>query len=428
MRPDSSGLAHVRPDLARKLLQPRSHVLKSAGAWAFGAVAVLALCLFIVPTERQAQAPVHLVQGGAKLPVLAPTDGKLALMARPGQALRQGDAIAIVGDPSEVEAVLAIERYIPELKRDVSAASPLAPSPDFINVPVSLDEQVATLRQAISAFRAYAVQQPDARLAEEKRESIAMLRERQGGTQTKIELLRSAVDIAERKLEARQSLVEAGFASRQSTLDLERDVIAARLAALQEGEGQSRLNGEIASLERGAIADSLRAVSTVKRLRDEVGSAASSVQAATNAWRRAHVAAAAVAGVFHPYEQRHRFDTVQNGQELGVLVTASGGLKARAYVPAFRASEIEIGQTARLMLDSYPSRENGFLKARVRSKSAYLQNGSYYIELEIESMRTSRGKIVTLAPGEPGTVQIILERRSAIRDIIDLGYRSWFFE
>jgi len=421
----NSSLGRLQPHLAAKIQRQRSSIVAWGGVAAVGFVLVLALGAGVVPLEERVEAPVNTQVAGAALAVMAPSTGDLAFIAPSSRFVSAGTTLVVLGRPGDAGRLAELETYLGAVGDDLASNSSTLTTWSGGSSGV-FEAELGALVQAVAEWNNYAVEQPDRRTQEQQNARQRTAHAQMAAIRNQMPLLRESAALTQEKLRARRGLVERGFGSTASLNDLQQEAISSQLQIVELQERLATSEGQIFEAAALAEAADLRARSAVQRLKADVVASLTRANASLGAWRRLNVVTAPQDGVFEPFERREASDHVVSGQQLGTLLRPQAGIMVAAFVPAQDAGDIEKGQYARVYLDNLPRREHGFLKGRVLSKSAYLQNGSYYVEIDLLSPnRTSAGSAADLSPGMPGVVEVVTGRRSALTTILREGLGWW---
>ncbi len=138
-------------------------------------------------------------------------------------------------------------------------------------------------------------------------------------------------------------------------------------------------------------------------------------------WRKGHIIMAPVSGKvsFTKYWAPHQY--VSRGQPvLSIIPDDPGQWIGRMKIPMRRSGQVKSGLPVNIQLKNYPYLEYGMIRGVVSSVSLVPDGNSYFIDIDLpDGLTTTYGKKLLFKQEMEGTGEILTEKRSLLRRILD---------
>lgn len=360
-----------------------------------------------------------IVVSGTQSPpdLVARSSGRLRLLVRAHEAVARGQVLALVGTDADVAHVARVRQILASIvatgtvSADVDSLDRLALG--------ELAPQLGDVRDAAAQLqRTENDQETAAKIAAAQGELAALqsVAVKLGGQR---DLLTRQVEIAEKKLQASQTLLRDGLSSSFVVADAE-SVVLQRRYAVDELLIQIANNRAQMTEKRGAIASLIRDLETRRATaRQTLGEAARRALGLVAAWEQAHVVAAPIDGNVSLFKYWSVNQFVREGDEIMSIAPRGGAVVGRVLLSEQGAAYVKQGQVVRVRFDAYPAHDFGTVDGVVQSNPEIPREGKYSVEVGFPGgLKTSEGKTLALLPNMQGSAEIMTSRRSFFDRIV----------
>lgn len=325
---------------------------------------------------------------------------------REGQLVAAGQLIGVIGAPEEVAGIALLRPYSAKVNaaaasRSVTALPASAPGRST----GVLGAEVVELEAAIFDLRRVLLEGESETLRNLRRE-LDDARSRRAELTERVVLAKKLVVLAEQDVAAKKALMAKGFGTLAVVTANERALIDARLKVIDADTAQQDGETAIVHIEQ-KIAEAARLdQQVVDTAWQKVTLKAQILAAAITAWDGEHSLKAPVAGFVRHFDSPREGQYIPAQANFATIDPVRPGYQVTADLPANQVSRIRVGQAVRISLDGYPERDFGVLSGIVTRISRVARSGQYRVEVQIPSLRLSRGVQAVFVQGMPGRLVI----------------------
>jgi HlyD family secretion protein len=171
-----------------------------------------------------------------------------------------------------------------------------------------------------------------------------------------------------------------------------------------------------AQLADQRFADETQQRSLEQRLLTELNG----LQSFVDTWRLTNEITAPITGQVHFAQRLNTGQTVKGGDQLFRVVNEAPSYVVEGQLPALGAAKVNVGMTAYIRLDGYPSDEFGRLVGRVTNVALIPGEDGYRIQVELpDGLTTSYHHTLDFRPEMKGQVDVLARDRSILGRIVD---------
>jgi HlyD family secretion protein len=171
-----------------------------------------------------------------------------------------------------------------------------------------------------------------------------------------------------------------------------------------------------AQLADQRFADETQQRSLEQRLLTELNG----LQSFVDTWRLTNEITAPIAGQVHFAQRLNTGQTVKSGDQLFRVVNEAPSYVVEGQLPALGAAKVNVGMTAYIRLDGYPSDEFGRVVGRVTNVALIPGEDGYRVQIELpDGLTTSFHRTLDFRPEMKGLVDVVTRDRSILGRIVD---------
>lgn len=325
---------------------------------------------------------------------------------REGQLVAAGQLIGVIGAPEEVAAIASLRPYAAQVDAAAALRS-VARLPAFAPGRSTglLGAEVVELEAAIFDLRRVLSQGESETLRNLRRE-LDDTRSRRAELSERVALAKKLVVLAEQDVAAKRALMAKGFGTLAVVTASEKALLDARLRVIDANTAQQDGETAIVHIEQKIAEAALLDHETQDTAWQKVNLKAQLLEAAITAWDGAHSLKAPVAGFVRHFDSPREGQYIPAQANFATIDPVKPGYQVTADLPANHVSRIRVGQTVRISLDGYPERDFGVLSGIVARISRVARSGQYRVDIQIPSLRLSRGVEAAFVQGMPGRLVI----------------------
>jgi len=235
-----------------------------------------------------------------------------------------------------------------------------------------------------------------------------------------LSLLKDELNNAEEKYKADQQLYEKGYTAkmefykeetllRQKQMDLEN---------LNKVETEQQIT--LINLQQELNDAEFQYQENERTLTNNIQANILEIENGIEDWQQNYSFIAPVSGKLVWLEKVHQNQFIESGKSLFAITTNNERFIALATIPAIGFGKIQIGQTARIKLNNYPSYEFGHLEGVVTKLTEIPNENSYQVEITLnKGMTSSYNKLLTFTPEMTGTAEIVTDDLRVIQRIFN---------
>lgn len=359
----------------------------------FGAVALAALFLILGSYSRTISATGMIRPSAGVASIVVPEDAVvLAILARDGEQVRQGQVIARLALPQSTDG-----RSLTEARRSAFAEQSAALDRQRQSAGAAIEERRRTLSEEI---------------ASEQRQLAAV--------DAQIASQRALITSSREELERIKDVAGRGFISGRD-LQQRRELLITREQGLSEllqsrSQHQAALAnarialGELAARRQSDLSGYDARLAELRRETATLGNVGSIDLVASRD------------GILTTQRSRPG-DAVLKGMSYGRIVPERSDWQAELRVPTSTITQLAPGNEVRLTLSAYPVADYGILKGVVEQVGAAPVEGAepyYLVTARLEPLTaTQRSRGVVLRPDLALSARIVLDRRSFLQWLVD---------
>lgn len=379
-------------------------------------------------------ASVVLTTASPPVPVVARNSGELQFFVSPNQSVATGDRLAILRNPANTDDVYTLMDQLPALEALMEDGQqeipPLNPNPSL----GSIQPYYSSFIQRMQDYRNFLGQ-------DLSRSRLAMLQQ-QAQLQQRAEadlsrqrtIMQREVDLAQRKLNTQKQLFQVGAISRLEYEDSQAVFWQAKRNLEALDAQKSTFQTAIASYRQQALdlqqQTNLQRQQYLTNLRDAFRLLKNSVRE----WDLNFHLRAPAAGTVQFFRYTGNAQFARAGDEVLTILppqTEATTPIGRAYLPALNAGKVKSGQYVRIVLDSYPLAEFGYITGKVHrigETTGQLVPASanqppqqvYLMEVQIpQTLHTTLGKTIPFKPEMTGTAEVVTDERRLLERLLD---------
>lgn len=144
------------------------------------------------------------------------------------------------------------------------------------------------------------------------------------------------------------------------------------------------------------------------------------LQSFVDTWRLTNEITAPITGQVHFAQRLNTGQTVKGGDQLFRVVNEAPSYVVEGQLPSLGAAKVNVGMTAYIRLDGYPSDEFGRLVGRVTNVALIPGEDGYRIQVELpDGLTTSYHRTLEFRPEMKGQVDVVARDRSILGRILD---------
>lgn len=345
--------------------------------------------------------------------VVARQNGHLAsLRVREKQLVKRDDILAIIRNPADAEAVLALaaglDRLAPALAGDKEITASEIP---VCRAPLgTLQNSWAAFNTAWTALHALASDDYATRTAALLENQIALKKAQISGLETQAKLTEREHSLENDQFERMKELHRRSSISTVEYEEAERKFIAA--GRLLEAARRSLTEERIAltALEKELSSVSHTRREELREAREKFRGTATALRSQIDLWQADFVLRAPAEGTvaFHDFWSDQQYVTA--GQAVFLIVPETTRLVGRMNVSQEGSGKISRGQSVRIKLHDFPYKEFGIVSAHVESVSAVARESANLVLVDLEyPLTTSYGRSIPFKQEMAGEANIITE-------------------
>ncbi len=361
-----------------------------------------------------------LVTENPPVPLVARENGRIAaLLVANGQAVQQGELLAVIENPARTRDVLELKRILDRNPREEGYAGIRQAGKELILGEVQ--PFFAAWQKAVSDFRHFRELDLYGKKIRSIREELATHRQSLEHNRQQLVFLEQEYQLS-RKQYIRDSLLYQSGAIAAS--DHERSLVL----MLQKGKELETARIELSSAsimisekEREILDLELEEQETENTLIRQIDETEEVLRSAIAGWEQQFLLRSPADGQvsFTRFWSRDQF--VREGMTVMTIVPDRAGRKVgRAYIGQQRLGKVHPGQKVLIRLDNFPYLEFGLLEAEVDGISKVPEEGKYVVEMHLpDSLVTHYGIPLPFKEGMEGQAEIITDERSLLRRILE---------
>jgi multidrug resistance efflux pump len=343
------------------------------------------------------------------LRVVARSSGRLVRLSvlRDGQPVREGEILAVIENPANSDAVLALAEQLRgwTLREGPAAEVCAFHSSDLGELEVAYAEFVRRCRERV--LRGERLARHD-RLGQLRRQIATS--ERLG---EKLERQAAALEaqqtLALDRVHNTRELLARGYAS-TSELSAAQERQLEQQAELEKARADRIANAErIEELRRAVIDAEYERAEQADSIGLGLEQAEKELRGALAQWERRYVLRAAVSGeAWLRYWSPNQ--SVKEGEDVMLVVPESRDVLARLLLPERNSGKVALGQRVHIEMDSYRTSEVGVVRGVVDSIAPVARDGFHVVNVRLpDGLRTSYGQELRYRPEMAGSAEIVTE-------------------
>ena len=360
-------------------------------------------------------------------PVVARTGGNLTLLRENGDQVEKGDPLGFVGGGGDPELVATLKALLLE---DSSTETGLEELPTFDGA----DDRLGRIHGPYATFgkmhRQWREFEADT-FPETRRAALQGQIEKEAlqvsSNQRRIapleEQRETALAMEERLREALQrgSISRVSFEEQRSVVlgldrQIEESLGAVTSAQLSLEQAKQTLESFVQEREERG-----------RDLQNELQAAREATLSAIKEWEDTHLLSAPADGSLSLYDFWSDGQHVAAETHVLSVIPEEGSVRAHILVPGEGAGRIKLDQKVILKLADFPSREFGWLIARVTEISSEAREGNYMVVAELEQgLQTHTGHRLTYRSGLSGEGRVVTREMSLLARFL-AGLRGFSF-
>ena len=346
--------------------------------------------------------------------LVSQVSGRLMLLEGNNKAVKNGQYIAYLENPTPFEQVLALKKILSGLDNNMN----------FVDSTMRLKAMadLGELQRPFNRFKMTYDEYELYKLLHNNEEEIVLIEKQLIFTIDHLGLLKKKkhsyereLQIVNRQFESDQELYKKNVLpkieleeSEERFLVAQNDIYEINQMILDSEEKASKLRSAKAKFGRGITEESSRHLFNIHSTFDDLMSEIA-------AWEKQYIIKAPFEGHVSYYRYWNNSQYVNAGDDVAFIIKDAKHLFARMNVTADRFGEVKIGQKVRLQLNSYSVAEYGFIFGEVGSVSEINVGNMYSVTVNLkEGLTTSYGYNLNYMPEMTGTGEVITKDLSII--------------
>lgn len=366
------------------------------------------------------RAPITITTQNPPVKVVAATAGNLnRLLVKDKENVEANQRLAILKSVANAEEVFDLEKKLKQLKDF---------QPDSLSIfnfnPTQnlgeLQSYYADFVQFLEDYQLFLAQQTSLKKIPFLKQEIAYYQNLNTALLSKDSVLQDEIKVAESQYQRQKKVLEIGGTT-ITEVDKQQSALL-QYQREQKNTGVNILNNEI-------LINKLQSeISFIRQQTQELGKSKFilakesflSLQSQLNAWLQNYVLVAPIAGQvsFHNYWSEQQF--VPANTEVMTIVPEAFDLVGRVFLAIEGSGKVEENQVVNIKLASFPYREYGMLKGKVKKIALAPLNEQYMVEIELENGLTSTyNKTLVFRQEMSGTAEIITKKRRLLERVLE---------
>lgn len=343
-------------------------------------------------------------------PVVTKTSGKVyKILVSEGDSVTKDQPLLIMENTANEEDVFRVEAYLAEL-------DDLEPR-KIAKYEMDEDLELGELQGAYSSFKEafetykYSIKSKyDFRNIKKLEDQIEQTHELNKAMEKQQLNLEQELKIAEKNRDRQKKLFEDGVISEKDYEDVAANFI--RRQREVENINVSIINNEIriSQLEKQItdIKKDMKLTNSTKyiRLREN----ADVLQSEIGNWEKKYLLTAPISGFVNLNYITKLGQFIEAGKEAMMILPEEGEIVGQVALPIAGSGKVKPEQDVNIKLESFPFREYGMLRGKVRNISPFPRGDNYLIEVGLpEGLKTSHGETLDFRQNMLGVAEIITE-------------------
>lgn len=349
----------------------------------------------------------------------AKSSGKLvSIFIKPNQFINKGEVLAIIENTANFEDVMIIKNVISKFKVDLTEF-------DSINKKYPSDLNLGTIQDSYNDFRIqYQNYLSHYTLKQEKIE-VTNLRLQYQNQFSIIQQRKNQLEYDELELKVSlnqfndfKNLYNKGVISKHEFLNHEKQYLSNKksheniIASIRSAENS--LNSISNSISKVSIDGKTSILIIKENLYHSIQNLKNNILE----WEQLNILKSPIDGKVTVFDIRSKYQNVKLGDVIFTIVPKEiDSLIGYATTPINNSGKIKIGQTVIIKLDNYPFQEWGSITGMIRNISSVPKKDQYYVNIDINKLKTSYGKTLEFKQEMQGTAEIITEELSILTRI-----------
>lgn len=349
----------------------------------------------------------------------SPVTGELvALLKEDGDSLRTGDFIAVVDNPSDHQAVLALLNRMKALGVDTSEN--LSQIRDMV-----VADNAGNLGELQSSFEKLRYACLDLELMHQQREMVSVGRldkSRLDGVNQQIVLLSEQINLNEKlsknsgTLYQREKDLEANGQSTDYELKgYENEMLRNQISV----DAQKSLLEDYKRQKIDMTLQMARQEAEYQNARNEVLQNFNLLRSALEVWTKNYLIVSPVKGILKFSKTLQAHVTVQADQVLGVVMPVTMNPVVVLVFNQYKMDEIARSESVKLRFDAYPSTEYGYLEGKIQQVFEVPEKGKFRALVKLNrGLVTNTNRPLRFIYGMEGKADIVLKNDNLLTAVL----------
>lgn len=365
--------------------------------------------------------------------LVAMTNGQITLLARPSQAVKKGEVIAIIKNPAELEDILTIKKDLASVKvQNLDHTSLIFP----VRRELILGDIEFKYVAFLSAYNDFDNFRNNNLFDRQVKDSYTLIDEQKRSLDQKYEVKRTRTDVyisSMNELQGQRVLLDKKIISKSQYEQV-------RTNHLRNQENVDRIKDEIISTQvqirdlNNRIGQFyLQKQQKASELKVQLLATYKDLISSITTWEQRYTIVAPIEGNLEFLQFWENDQFVNAGQELFSVVANSenNALKGEVFIPAIGLGKVKIGQNALIYLNDYPSNEYGNIEgfisklANISSTSRTPQGAMTYLNMANITLKhpneliTDHQMKIPFKPSMKGRISIITEDKRLLQRMFE---------
>ncbi len=454
---DDAGRFERADELSRCLESPPTWLAGRGLGIISGAFMAALLVLLALPFPESVDGEVTVRSTDPPEILVAPAAGRIVQLWRSeGDKVQADDWILAIESDGDLEAVLAMKRYLRRLqqvvfdprflglrraeaesfKEEISLHTPVSlgglgsPNAELERLDDtyslgSLQSPAAALTTSLAAYLDFVASERLSDQVSAVRRSMRKRRTLNRAYTRREQLADEGLKLTEDWIRADTKLAEAGVLAKRE-VDEERlaaqarrrEALDERVSATLNSVAMADVAGRLAAVEQSRFD---RRQELVLRLRQDLLEATG----AFDAWTQRFVVRARRSGTLAGLRDIGVGIYLQESEELAAIIPSDQALVGYISVGQLGIGRVDVGQTAQVHFTAYPALRFGFVEAEVSRVAPITTDGNYLVELAFTELTTHTREHLVFRQGLKGQARIIIEERTLFERVLSPLRYMW---
>ncbi len=411
-------------EIQQILGDPPGWILRWGISLVFLTVMVLLIMGWVIKYPDVISVPFILTTENPPIEVFSRTAGKIKTLKTQAQdQVKAGDLLAIIENPADLNAILALEKVIIPINADPSLEKLLkAKLPENGNLG-TLQPVYANLSKSLDELRYEVYQNNTLQQLSALEKQIEEIKSLNQSLEKQKSILMQVVDLEESNFVRNQETFKEKLTSKEA-------LETAHSNFLQRKQSLESLNSEVINNRLRVEQLSLNKMQMRQGQKDEQFPRYFSAQenlrglkSEIEKWKENFLISAPISGTVEMDKVWTASQFLNINEELLTIVpdNVSNIVRSQSFLPYDGAGKVVAGETpANLRLNAYPFKEFGIIRSQVKSIAEVPQQEGYLMEFEMpQPLITSYDKEIPFRQGMQGSARLVTKDRRILERVFD---------